>query len=189
MAETLRKIPEWYRNFIVFSSWNDCQDHCSLWSWLGFVTCWAVQSWSFRDETTMIRCLYPRNDSVMLSASPCHNHSCSIILDLDIKLSVVVVQSLSRVQLFATNPVDCSTPGSRVLRCLPEFTQIHAHWCHVGDAIQPSHPLPSPSPASLTLSRHQGLSQGVSSSHQVARVLELQLQHQSFRWIFRVGFL
>ena len=62
---------------------------------------------------------------------------------------------------------------------LLEFTPTHVHW--VGDAIQPSHPLSSPSPV-FNLSQHQGLFQWVSSSHQVARLLELQLQHQSFQW-------
>ena len=61
---------------------------------------------------------------------------------------------------------------------LPEFTQTHVH--RVGDAIQPSHPLSSPSPPAVNLSQHQGLFQRVSSSHQVAKVLEFQLQHQSF---------
>ena len=68
---------------------------------------------------------------------------------------------------------------------LPEFTQTHIHW--VGDAIQPSHPLSSP-PA-FNLSQHQSLFQWVNSSHQVTKVLELQLQHQSFQWIFSVDFL
>ena len=62
---------------------------------------------------------------------------------------------------------------------LPELTQIHVH--RVGDAIQPSHPLSSPSPPTFNLSQHQGLFQWVSSSHQVAK---FQLQHQSFQWIF-----
>ena len=69
----------------------------------------------------------------------------------------------------------------------PEFIQTHVHW--VGDAIQPSHPLLSPSPPTFNLSQHQGLFKWVSSSHQVAKVLELQLQHQSFQWIFRTDFL
>ena len=76
--------------------------------------------------------------------------------------------------------VDCSTPGLPVLHQLPEFTQTHAHW--VGDAIQPSHPLSSPSSA-FSLSQNQGLFQWVSSSHQVVKVLEFQLQHQSFQWV------
>ena len=62
---------------------------------------------------------------------------------------------------------------------LPEFTQIHVH--RVSDAIQPSHPLSSPSPPSLNSSQHQGLFQRVNSSHQVAKVLEFQLQQQSFQ--------
>ena len=71
--------------------------------------------------------------------------------------------------------MDCSTPGFPVLHYLPEFAQTHVHW--VGDAIKLSHPLFSPSPPTLNLFQHQGLFQWVSSSHQVAKVLELQ--HQS----------
>ena len=72
-----------------------------------------------------------------------------------------------------------STPGLPVHHQLLEFTQTHVHW--VGDAIQPSHPLSSPSPPALNLSQHQGLFKWVSSSHQVAKILEFQLQHQSFQ--------
>ena len=79
--------------------------------------------------------------------------------------------------------MDCSTPGFPVLYYLQELPQIHVHW--VGDAIQPSYPLLSPSPPALNLSQHQGLSQPVSSLHQGAKELELQLLHQSFQWIFR----
>jgi len=84
------------------------------------------------------------------------------------------------------NPMDCSTPGLPVHQQLLELIQTHVHW--VSDAIQPSHPLSSPSPA-FNLSQHQGHFQGVTSSHQVAKVLEFQLQHQSFQWIFRTDFL
>ena len=80
-------------------------------------------------------------------------------------------------------PQDCSTPGLPVHHQLPELAQTHVHW--LGDAIQPVHPLLSPSPPALNLSQHQGLFKWVSSSHQVAGVLEFQLQHQSFQWIFR----
>ena len=83
--------------------------------------------------------------------------------------------------------MDCSTPGFPVLHYLPEFAQTHVNW--VGDAIQPSHPLLSPSPSALNLSQHQGLFPWVGSSHQVAKVLEFQLQHQPFQWLFRVDFL
>ena len=64
-----------------------------------------------------------------------------------------------------------------------EFAQVHVPW--VGDVIQPSHPLSPPFPPAFNLSQHQGLFQWVISSHQVAKVLELQLQHQSLQWIFR----
>ena len=76
------------------------------------------------------------------------------------------------------NPMNRSMPGLPVHHQLPESTQTHVH--RVGDAIQPSHPLSSPSPPALNLSQHQGLFKGVSFSHQVAKVLEFQLQHQSF---------
>ena len=83
--------------------------------------------------------------------------------------------------------MDCGTAGLPVHCQLPEFTQTHVHW--VGDAIQPSHPLSSPFPPTFNLSQHQGLFQWVSSSHQLAKVLEFQFQHQSFRWLFRTDFL
>ena len=85
------------------------------------------------------------------------------------------------------DPMNRSTPGLPVHHQLPEFSQNHVH--QVDDAIQPSHLLSSPSPPALNLFQHQGLFQWVSSSHQVAKVLEFQLQHQSFQWIVRVDFL
>ena len=96
-----------------------------------------------------------------------------------------LLQSLSRVWLFET-PWDCSTSGFPSLHYLLEFVKIHIHW--VSDAIQPSPSLSSPSPPAFNLSEHQGLLQWVSSSHQVAKVVELQLQHQSFQWIFKGWF-
>ena len=78
------------------------------------------------------------------------------------------------------DPMNCSTPGLPVHYQFPESSQTHVPW--VIDAIQPSHPLSSPSPPALNLSQHQGLFKWVSSSYQVAKVLEFQLQHQSFQW-------
>ena len=97
-------------------------------------------------------------------------------------------QFSSVAQLYPTpcDPVDCCMPGFPVHHQLPELAQTHVH--QVSDALQPSYPLSSPSPA-FNLSQHHGLSQWVSSSHQVAKVLELQLQHQSFQWIYRTDFL
>ena len=80
--------------------------------------------------------------------------------------------------------MDCSTPGFPIYHQHLELAQTHVH--RVGDAIQPSHPLSSPSPLAFSLGQHKGLSQWVSSSHQVAKVLEFQLQHQSFQ--FRTDF-
>ena len=77
------------------------------------------------------------------------------------------------------DPMNRSTPGLAVHHQLPELTQTHVHW--VGDAIQPSHPLSSPSPPAPNPSQHQGLFQWVNSLHQVAEVLEFQLQNQSFQ--------
>ena len=85
-----------------------------------------------------------------------------------------------------SDPMDYSTLDFPVHHQLLELTQINVHW--VADAIQPSHPLLSPSPT-FNLSQHQGVFQWVSSLHQVAKVLEFQLQHQSFQWVFRVDFL
>ena len=85
------------------------------------------------------------------------------------------------------NPMNRSTPGLPVHHQLPESTQTRVH--RVGDAIQPSHPLSSPFPPALNLSQHQGLFKWVSSSHQVAKILEFQLQHQSFQWTPRTDLL
>ena len=106
------------------------------------------------------------------SGMPCYGSSSGLIFIFS------SVQSLSRVWL--CSPVNRSTPGLPVHHQLLQFTQTHSHG--VGDAIQPSHPLSSPFPPAPNPSQHQGLFQWVSSSHQVAKVLEFQLQHQSFQW-------
>ena len=85
------------------------------------------------------------------------------------------------------NPMDCSTPGFPVYHRFLETAQTHVH--RVSGAIQSSHPLSSSSPPMFNLSQHQRLFEWVSSSHQVAKGLEFQLQHQSFQWIFGTDFL
>ena len=85
------------------------------------------------------------------------------------------------------NPTNHSTPGLPVHHQLPELTQTHVH--RVGDAIQPTHPLSSPSPPASNPSQYQGLFQWVNSSHEMAKVLEFQLQHQSFQWTPRTDLL
>ena len=129
-----------------------------------------------------------------------HNHSalfpaqlafatCDAILALRLwrhqGAAFISVQSLSRVWLWDT--MDCIMPGFPVHHQILELTQTHVHW--VDDVIQPSHPLSSPSPLAFNLSQHQGLFQGVSSSHQIAKVLEFNLQHQSSRWTLRTDLL
>ena len=94
------------------------------------------------------------------------NHSLGPLFSLPCSVQFSAV-TLSHLTL--CDPMDYSTPSLLVHQQLPEFTQIHIHW--VGDAIQPSHPLSSPSPPALNLSKHQGLFKWVSSSHQVAKVL------------------
>ena len=101
--------------------------------------------------------------------------------------SSVQFSSVAQSCLALCNPMNRSTPGLPVHHQLPEFIQTHVHWG--GNAIQPSHPLSSPSPPAPNLSQHEGLFTWVSSSHQVAKVLEFQFQHQSFQWIFRTDFL
>ena len=87
------------------------------------------------------------------------------------------VSSVPQSCLTLCDPMDCSILGFPVHYQLLELPQTHVLW--VGNAIQPSHPLLSPSPPAFNLSQHQGLFQWVSSLHEVAKVLELQLQHQS----------
>ena len=95
------------------------------------------------------------------------------------------VQLLSHVRRFAT-PWTAACQASWSIQ-LPESTQTHVH-C-IGNAIHPSHPLPSPSPPAPSLSQQQGLFKWVSSLHQVAKVLKFQLQHQSFQWTPRTDLL
>ena len=98
----------------------------------------------------------------------------------------VQFSSIAQLCLTLWDPMDWSTPGLPVHHQHPEFTQIHVRW--VGDAIQPSHPLSSPSPPAFNLSPHKCLFKWVNSSHQVAKVLEFRLQRQSLQWIFRTDF-
>ena len=135
---------------------------------VGYRTAWLVQSpWGWDDTIVTYGLQGPQQ----------------VTKSLDTQFSSV--QSLSCIQLW--DPMDCSTPGLPVHHQRMEFTQTLVHW--VGDAIQPSHPLLFPSHHTFSLSQHQGLFKWVSSLHQVAKVLEFQLQHQSFQWIFSTDFL
>ena len=106
---------------------------------------------------------------------------------LDHSISSVQFSSVAQSCPTLCNPMNHRTPGLPVHHQLPEFTQPHVHW--VRDAIQPSHPLSSPSPPAHNPSQNQSLFQWVNSSHEVAKVLEFQLQHQSFQWTHRADLL
>ena len=101
--------------------------------------------------------------------------------------TLMVCYSVAQLCLTLCDPMDCSTPGFPVLHDLLKFAQTQVLW--VNDAIQPPHSLSSPSPPAFNLSQHHSLFQWVCSSNQVAKVLELQLQHWSFQRMFRVDFL
>ena len=130
---------------------------------------WLMCSNQNPDKTCMLHSVFMR--------------SCLIFTSRGVWFMSVQFSSVAQWCLTLCNPMDCSTPGLPVYHQLPEFSQTPVHW--VSDAIQTSHPLSSPSPPAFNLSQHQGLFKWVSTSHQVARVLEFQLQHQSFQWVFR----
>ena len=102
----------------------------------------------------------------------------------DFRGNSVQFSSVAQLYLTLCDPMDCSTPGLPVHHQLLELTQTHVHW--VSDAIQWSHLLSSPSSPTFNLSQPQGLSKWVSTLHQMAKVLEFQLQHQSFQWTLRL---
>ena len=104
-----------------------------------------------------------------------------LIWDTSVQFSSVTQSCLT-----LCNPMNCSMSGLPVYHQLPEFTQTHVHW--VNDAIQPSHPLSSPSPPAQSPPA-SGSFQWVNSLHQVAKVLEFQLQQQSFQWTPRTDLL
>ena len=100
-------------------------------------------------------------------------------LEMLYKIESVQFSSVAQSCPTLWDPVNRSTPGLPVHHQLPEFTQSHVH--RVSDAIQPSHPLSSLSPPAPNPSQHQSLFQWVNASHEVAQVLEFQLQHPSFQ--------
>ena len=104
-----------------------------------------------------------------------------------IRREFIKFSSVTQLCLTLCDPMNRSTPGLPVHHQLLDITQTHVHW--VGDAIQPSHPLSSPSPPAPNPSQHQGLFQWVTSSYEVAKILEFQLQHHSFQWTPRADLL
>ena len=144
-----------------------CNKDQLLWSWRSNISCNTVSSF--------VKCAWYNNYSqfvVKMIKRPCKlvqfrsvTHSCRTLCD----------------------PMNFSTPGFPGHHHLPELAQTHIHW--VCDAIQPSHPLSSPSPPALNLSQPQDLFKWVNSLHQVDKVLEFQHQHHSFQWTLRTDLL
>ena len=112
---------------------------------------------------------------------------CSVTQLYCCRVKVAICCSVAKLCPTPCEPMECSTPGFPVFRHLQEFAQTYVHW--ISDAIQPSRPLSSPSPPAFNLSQHQGLFKWVSSLHEVAKGLEFQLQHQSFQWTPRTGWI
>ena len=162
---------------------------CSKFSKSGFKNTWTVNFLIFKlvlekAEEPEIKLLTSAGSAKRHESS--RKKSISVLLTMSKPLTVFSsVQSLSRVWL--CDPMNHSMPGLPIHHQLPESTQIHVHW--VGDAIQPSCSLSSPSPPALNLSQHRALFKRISSSHQVAKLLEFQLQPQSFQWTPRTDLL
>ena len=146
---------------------------------------WATREVS--QDTVMGQQAHKRQCNNNMSSITRFQEWITILLTLTILLKVQFSSFQSQSCPTLCSPMNSSTPGLSTHHQLPEFTQTHVH--QVGDAIQPSHPLSSHSPPAPNPSQHQSLFQWVSSSHQVAKVLEFQLQHQSLQWIFRTDFL
>ena len=145
----------------------------------GIVQYVAFCDWLFSLSIMFLRFLYDAGYSstsfLLLSEITLNNIPLYSIMHLYIYQFSSVAQSCPTL----CDPMDCSTPRFSVHHQLPELSQTHVQ--QVGDTIQPSDPLSSPSPPAFDLSQHQSLFQGVGSSHQVAKVLEHQLQNKTFQ--------
>ena len=139
----------------------------------------------------LLHCFYVQISDIIYGQKNQKSNSCSIWSFFG-HLERIWMSSFSQVSSVIQSgpalcdPMDCSTPGLPVHHHLPELTQTHVH--RVRDAIQPSHPLSFPSPPTFNPSQHQGVFKWVGPLHQVAKVLEFQLMHQSFQWLFRTYF-
>ena len=141
--------------------------------------------WKHDNPKSMGHCKSSAKGEIHSSTNLLQEQEKNQINNLTLHLSSVQFSSAAQSCPTLCDPMNLSTPGLPVHHQLPEFTQTHVH--RVSDAIQPSHPLSSPSPPALNPSQHQSLFRWVNSLHQVAKVLEFQLQHQSFQWTPRAN--
>ena len=156
--------------------------------WSSSPALFKMSAWIPFQHTCMILCLITSSYGVSLS---------TLLVKTDRGFQFSSVQLLSRVRLFVTPwiaarqaSLSITSSWSSLRLTSIESVIPSSQWCHwVSDAIQPSHPLSSPSLPAPSPSQHQSLFQWVNSSHEVAKVLEFQLQHQSFHWILRADFL
>ena len=135
------------------------------------LTSWLWVGWSLLKGVTFPR--PPISNSSGSNRVTIVHPASALSFENDQWLSSVQFSSVAQSCPTLCDPTNCSTPGLPVHHQLPEFTQTHVH--RVSDAIQPSHPLSSPSPPAPNPSQHQSLFQWVNSSHEVAKVLEFQL--------------
>ena len=167
---SLARSPWWFIGRLEFEKW--CQN-------LGFLCASAKQKYGDR----------VMEEKKRVALLPCQSKEEHLVYCLKdcVPVSDELCCSVTQSCPTLCDPMDCSTPALPVPHHLPKFTQVHIH-C-IGNAIQTSHPLMPSSPFAFNLSQHQGLFQWISRLHQMTKILELQLQHQSFQWIFRVDFL
>ena len=157
-------------------------------NWYWPVACRLLCPWNFPGKNTGVGCHFLLQGIFQIWGSNLHLlhwlanffYHC---INWEAPRATAQSSSVTQSCLILCNPMNCNTPGFPVHHQLPDLPQTHVN--RVGDAIQPSHPLSTHSPA-FNLSQHQGLFQWGNSSHQLVKVLEFQLQHQYFQWIFRI---
>ena len=179
---TVTSLKEWIKEELCWFQKHDSLGECSR-----VLPCsFNEKAWEHPVKGLGLRASLPINPASLPLGRLCKVKKDPILTrGSSVQIQFSSFQLPSRVRLFAT-PC-CSTPGFPVHHQLLEPTQTHVH--RVGDAIQSSHPLSTPSPPAFNLSQHQDLFQWVGPSHQVAQVLEFQLQHQSFQWTVITDFL
>ena len=157
--------------------------HCHGWMSLPMCVYTLTHRLHTHTHTAIHMChIFFIHSSIVEYVGSCH--TLAVVNDATVNICCC---SVTKLCLTLCNLMDCSMPGFPVLHYFPEFAQTHVHW--VDDVIQPSHPLLLPSPPILNLSQHQGLFQWWALQIGWPTDSALQLQHQSFQWIFRVDFL